>query len=124
MEVDSADWQIPNTLDIAGPSGATSTATGAAAATSAGATTSGAAAVQMDVMPVAKKMPMDSVLATLGTPSTGASVLAPSTIVPSVTVSLHPLVILHLSEHWTRIRAQEGQKQQGWLSYLVGGQKE
>ena len=46
-------------------------------------------------------------------PIAGGSVMASSTTVPSVTVSLHPLVIMNISEHWTRIRAQEGCKQQG-----------
>lgn len=131
MEIDSADWQVPNTLNITPGGPASSAVAGSsnaapAAASSSSTTTnntnnaagpstsSAAAAVQPPVTtPVAKTTPMDSVLANLGTPSTGASVLAPTTIVPSVTVSLHPLVILHLSEHWTRIRAQEGQKQQG-----------
>lgn len=31
----------------------------------------------------------------------------------SVAVSLHPLVIMNIAEHWTRLRAQEGQPQQG-----------
>lgn len=34
----------------------------------------------------------------------------------SVTCSLHPLVIMNISEHWTRTRAQEGSVQQGLLS--------
>lgn len=42
-----------------------------------------------------------------------SSVLAGPATIPSVTVSLHPLVIMNMSEHWTRIRAQEGSKQQG-----------
>ena len=33
----------------------------------------------------------------------------------SVTVSLHPLVIMNVSEHWTRVRAQEGKPVQGWF---------
>lgn len=41
------------------------------------------------------------------------SVMASPTTVGSVTVSLHPLVILNISEHWTRVRAQEGKVQQG-----------
>lgn len=41
------------------------------------------------------------------------SVMAGSATVPSVTVSLHPLVIMNISEHWTRIRAQNGSPQQG-----------
>jgi COP9 signalosome complex subunit 6 len=28
--------------------------------------------------------------------------------VPSVTISLHPLVLMNIAEHWTRFRAQEG----------------
>ena len=31
----------------------------------------------------------------------------------SVSVSLHPLVIMNISEHWTRVRAQEGKPVQG-----------
>lgn len=31
----------------------------------------------------------------------------------SITCSLHPLVIMNVSEHWTRERAQEGSVQQG-----------
>lgn len=40
------------------------------------------------------------------------SVMAPGTV-SSVTCSLHPLVIMNVSEHWTRERAQEGSVQQG-----------
>lgn len=39
----------------------------------------------------------------------------------SVSVSLHPLVIMNISEHWTRIRAQEGQPQQV-IGALIGKQ--
>lgn len=35
--------------------------------------------------------------------------------VGSITCSLHPLVIMNVSEHWTRERAQEGAVQQGNL---------
>ena len=38
----------------------------------------------------------------------GKNVMASSATIPSVSVSLHPLVLLNISEHWTRIRAQEG----------------
>lgn len=41
------------------------------------------------------------------------SVMASSGAVGSVSLSLHPLVIMNLSEHWTRIRAQEGAPKQG-----------
>ena len=35
-----------------------------------------------------------------------SNVMAPLTSAPSVLVSLHPLVIMNISEHWTRVRAQ------------------
>lgn len=41
------------------------------------------------------------------------NVMATSVTVGSVTVSLHPLVIMNVSEHWTRLKAQEGCPQQG-----------
>ena len=47
------------------------------------------------------------------------NVMASPSTVPSVTVSLHPLVIMNISEHWTRIRAQAGSPKQG--SYFRGG---
>lgn len=50
-----------------------------------------------------------------------SSVLASSSTA-SVTVSLHPLVIMNVSEHWTRIRAQEGCKQQ-IIGALIGKQQ-
>ncbi|XP_074657481.1 COP9 signalosome complex subunit 6-like [Tubulanus polymorphus] len=40
----------------------------------------------------------------------------------SVTVSLHPLVIMNVSEHWTRVRAQEGKPTQV-IGALIGKQK-
>lgn len=49
-----------------------------------------------------------------------SGVMASSNIVPSVTVSLHPLVIMNISEHWTRIRAQEGSRQQGLIGFFSG----
>lgn len=55
---------------------------------------------------------MSSANASISTAS-ASSVMASTTTVPSVTVSLHPLVVMNISEHWTRIRAQEGCKQQG-----------
>lgn len=49
-------------------------------------------------------------------------VMASSGTVGSVSISLHPLVIMNVSEHWTRLRAQEGSDQ---LVYgaLIGKQK-
>lgn len=42
--------------------------------------------------------------------------------VGSVTCSLHPLVIMNVSEHWTRERAQEGSVKQV-IGALIGKQK-
>jgi hypothetical protein len=47
------------------------------------------------------------------------SVMASSGTVGSVSVSLHPLVIMNISEHWTRLRAQEGTPQQGNIRIFV-----
>ncbi len=44
-----------------------------------------------------------------------ASIMAPATAAPSVIVALHSLVILNISEHWTRVRAQLGKPQRGNL---------
>ena len=35
----------------------------------------------------------------------------------SVSVSLHPLVVMNVAEHWTRIRAQDGKPSQGIVIY-------
>lgn len=50
------------------------------------------------------------------------SVMAPSTAASSVIVSLHPLVIMNISEHWTRVRAQLGKPTQVYGA-LLGRQK-
>lgn len=49
------------------------------------------------------------------------NVMAQGTV-SSVTCSLHPLVIMNVSEHWTRERAQEGSVQQV-IGALIGKQK-
>ncbi|KAL3282243.1 hypothetical protein HHI36_005437 [Cryptolaemus montrouzieri] len=49
------------------------------------------------------------------------NVMAPGSV-SSVTCSLHPLVIMNVSEHWTRERAQEGSVQQV-IGALIGKQK-
>jgi len=36
----------------------------------------------------------------------------------SVSVSLHPLVIMNISEHWTRVSAQEGKPTQGTVPLI------
>lgn len=51
-----------------------------------------------------------------------ANVMADASTVPSVTISLHPLVIMNISEHWTRIRAQAGETCQVYGA-LIGKQK-
>ncbi|XP_034232636.1 COP9 signalosome complex subunit 6 [Thrips palmi] len=53
---------------------------------------------------------------------TGKSVMASSVAAGSVSAHLHPLVIMNISEHWTRIRAQEGKAQQV-IGALIGKQK-
>jgi len=50
------------------------------------------------------------------------SVLAPPGTVPSVHVNAHPLVLLNISEHWTRTRAQNGRPQTG-KSYIMFREK-
>lgn len=54
--------------------------------------------------------------------STNPNVMAGAGTVPSVSISLHPLVIMNVSEHWTRIRAQSGIKQQV-IGALIGKQQ-
>lgn len=41
------------------------------------------------------------------------AVMASAGTTGSVTVALHPLVIMNISEHWTRVKAQEGKPTQG-----------
>uniref|UniRef100_A0A0A9YIF8 COP9 signalosome complex subunit 6 n=1 Tax=Lygus hesperus TaxID=30085 RepID=A0A0A9YIF8_LYGHE len=50
------------------------------------------------------------------------NVMANSAAVGSVSLSLHPLVLMNISEHWTRVRAQEGSAQQV-IGALIGKQK-
>lgn len=45
--------------------------------------------------------------------SGSVKVMASSGTIGSVSISLHPLVIMNVSEHWTRLRAQEGSDQLG-----------
>lgn len=47
------------------------------------------------------------------TPGGAKCVVVTTATSGSVTVSLHPLVIMNVSEHWTRLRAQEGSPQTG-----------
>lgn len=50
---------------------------------------------------------------TSANPPSAIKVMASSGTVGSVSISLHPLVIMNVSEHWTRLRAQEGTDQLG-----------
>lgn len=50
------------------------------------------------------------------------NVMANSAGVGSISLSLHPLVLMNISEHWTRVRAQEGSAQQV-IGALIGKQK-
>lgn len=50
---------------------------------------------------------------TSSNPPSAIKVMASSGTVGSVSISLHPLVIMNVSEHWTRLRAQEGTEQLG-----------
>ncbi len=49
-------------------------------------------------------------------------IMAATGTVGSVTTSLHPLVIMNISEHWTRTKAQEG-KPKKVFGALIGKQK-
>lgn len=55
--------------------------------------------------------------ATVLKPLSYVSVACPSVmasgVTGSVSVALHPLVILNISDHWIRIRSQEGRPMQG-----------
>jgi COP9 signalosome complex subunit 6 len=49
-------------------------------------------------------------------------IIADSGVTATVSVSLHPLVIMNISEHWTRVRAQQG-KPQNVYGALIGKQE-
>uniref|UniRef100_A0A336MXR4 COP9 signalosome complex subunit 6 n=1 Tax=Culicoides sonorensis TaxID=179676 RepID=A0A336MXR4_CULSO len=67
------------------------------------------------------KMEVDQVPGTSSSDIAESSYVT-STTLPSVTVSLHPLVIMNISEHWTRLRAQNGTKQDVYGA-LIGKQQ-
>lgn len=56
---------------------------------------------------------------TSGTVIESKSVMAGSTTIPSVTILLHPLVIMNVSEHYTRIRAQKGSRDDGIYDFIL-----
>lgn len=51
------------------------------------------------------------------------SVMAASGTATSVTVQLHPIVVMNISEHWTRLRAQQQGSAPHVLGALLGQQK-
>ncbi|KAH8306468.1 hypothetical protein KR018_011954 [Drosophila ironensis] len=55
-------------------------------------------------------------------PSKSGNVMAAPGTSASVTISLHPLVIMNISEHWTRFRAQHSEPRQVYGA-LIGKQK-
>ena len=55
-------------------------------------------------------------------PSGSQTIMAGVGTAGSVTVSLHPLVIMNISEHWTRTKAQAGAPQKVYGA-LIGKQK-
>lgn len=50
--------------------------------------------------------------------SSSENIMAPSSVSPSVIIALHPLVILNVADHWTRVRAQSGHEVQIYGSLL------
>lgn len=71
----------------------------------------------MEVDKPVEKMEIDEI----GDCSSKKQILA-KTIQPSVVISLHPLVLMNISEHWTRVRAQEGSAQPVYGA-LIGKQE-
>lgn len=64
----------------------------------------------MEVDKPLEKMEVDDIDPAASTSSNSQKqqqILAKNAI-PSVTISLHPLVLMNIAEHWTRTRAQEG----------------
>lgn len=55
-------------------------------------------------------------------PQIKGNIMAASGTIASVTISLHPLVIMNISEHWTRFRAQHCESRQVYGA-LIGKQK-
>lgn len=66
----------------------------------------------METDKTTEKMEVDDIDQAAASSSSGPSrkqqqILAKNAV-PSVTISLHPLVLMNIAEHWTRFRAQEG----------------
>lgn len=72
--------------------------------------------MEVEVESASSGPPVDAPNPTSPAPPTSGgtkSVVVTTATSGSVTVSLHPLVIMNVSEHWTRLRAQEGSPQTG-----------
>ena len=41
------------------------------------------------------------------------SLMAPPGTAASVIIALHPLVLMNISDHWTRVKAQQGKETPG-----------
>ena len=54
--------------------------------------------------------------------SSSSSVVASGAAAESVSLSLHPLVIMNISEHWTRTKAQRGAATNDVFGALIGRQ--
>lgn len=76
----------------------------------------------MEVDKPIEKMDVDDIDTAASTSSMTKKPILAKTIQPSVCISLHPLVLMNISEHWTRIRAQEG-KAQPVYGALIGKQE-
>lgn len=76
----------------------------------------------MEVDKPIEKMEIDEAVPSGSNSSNSAkSQILAKNAIPSVTVSLHPLVLMNISEHWTRIRAQDG-RALGVYGALIGKQ--
>lgn len=58
--------------------------------------------------PVEKMEVDESEVASSSTSSRKQLQILAKNAIPSVAISLHPLVLMNIAEHWTRFRAQEG----------------
>lgn len=76
----------------------------------------------MEVDKPIEKMDVDDADPGASTSVNSRKQILAKSIQPSVVISLHPLVLMNVSEHWTRIRAQEG-KAEPVYGALIGKQE-
>lgn len=74
----------------------------------------------MEVDKVIEQMEVDEVMASTSRKQNAKTIQL--SVQPSVVISLHPLVLMNISEHWTRFRAQEGSVQAVYGA-LIGKQE-